>query len=225
MADLYSDIAALRPLIACYADTIVECGPLGSGHTMKLINNFVSIGSCAVLSEALATAAKLGVDLGVLDRVLAAGGANSRMRELVMPWVLDGDDSHLKGPLRIAAKDMRFYCKLAEQAPAAALVVTADALAAVIEQARQAPPQDRRWAKALERAADRLRRVRWSWEPASERLLIHSARPETGKKYVVSAGCCDATCEASAKGQPCWHRAARQLVVRAAHRPAVHAVV
>ena len=37
---------------------------------------------------------------------------------MMMPWVLEGDDSHLKGPLRIAGKDMRFYTKLAESAPA-----------------------------------------------------------------------------------------------------------
>jgi hypothetical protein len=44
------------------------------------------------------------------------------MFQMVMPWVLEGDDSHLKGPLRIAGKDMRFYTKLAEAAPAAAFI-------------------------------------------------------------------------------------------------------
>ena len=47
------------------------------------------------------------------------------MFQMVMPWVLEGDDSHLKGPLRIAGKDMRFYTKLAEQAPAAAFIAQA----------------------------------------------------------------------------------------------------
>ena len=44
---------------------------------------------------------------------------------MVMPWLLEGDDSHLKGPLRIAGKDMRFYARLAEQAPAAAFIAQA----------------------------------------------------------------------------------------------------
>jgi 3-hydroxyisobutyrate dehydrogenase-like beta-hydroxyacid dehydrogenase len=118
-------IAAVRPVMECYADTIVEVGPLGMGHTLKLINNFVSIGTCAVISEAAATAAKLGVDMKKFHEVISAGGANSKMFQMVMPWVLNGDDSHLKGPLRIAGKDMRFYAKLAEQAPAAAFIAQA----------------------------------------------------------------------------------------------------
>ena len=118
-------VQAVRPVMECYADTIVEVGALGMGHTMKLINNFISIGNCAVIAEATATAAKLGVDMRKFCEVIQAGGANSRMFQMVMPWLLEGDDSHLKGPLRIAGKDMRFYAKLAEQAPAAAFIAQA----------------------------------------------------------------------------------------------------
>ncbi|MSP49545.1 MAG: NAD(P)-dependent oxidoreductase [Alphaproteobacteria bacterium] len=118
-------VAALRPVMELYADTIVEVGPLGSGHTLKLLNNFISIGTCAIISEAVATAAKLGVDMRKFYDVVSAGGANSKMFQMVMPWVLEGDDSNLKGPLRIAGKDMRFYTKLAEQAPAAAFIAQA----------------------------------------------------------------------------------------------------
>jgi len=118
-------VQAVRAVMECYADTIVEVGPLGMGHTMKLINNFISIGNCAVIAEATATAAKLGVDMRKLCEVIQDGGANSRMFQMVMPWLLEGDDSHLKGPLRIAGKDMRFYARLAEQAPAAAFIAQA----------------------------------------------------------------------------------------------------
>ena len=118
-------VRAVRPIIECYADTIIEAGELGAGHTLKLINNFISIGTCAVIAEAVATAAKLGVDLRKLYDVVSAGGANSKMFQMVMPWVLEGDASHLKGPLRIAGKDMRFYTKLAESAPATAFIAQA----------------------------------------------------------------------------------------------------
>ena len=118
-------VKTVRPVMELYADTIVEVGPLGSGHTLKLLNNFISIGTCAVIAEAAATAAKLGVDMHKFYEVVSAGGANSKMFQMVMPWVLEGDDSHLKGPLRIAGKDLRFYTKLAEQAPAAAFIAQA----------------------------------------------------------------------------------------------------
>ena len=118
-------IAKVRPVIASYAETIIDVGPLGSGHTMKLVNNFISIGTSAVIAEAVATAAKLGVDLKKLYEVVSSGGANSAMFQMVMPWVLEGDDSKLKGPLRIAGKDLRFYCRLAESVTAPAFVAQA----------------------------------------------------------------------------------------------------
>src|SRR6266536_1259942 len=118
-------VRELKPILECYADTIIEAGALGSGHTLKLINNFIAIGTSGVIAEALATAAKLGVDLRKLYDVVSAGGGNGKMFQMMMPWVLDGDDSHLRGPLRIAGKDMRFYTRLAEQAPAAAFIAQA----------------------------------------------------------------------------------------------------
>lgn len=77
------------------------------------------------MSEALATAAKIGVDVETLAAVLASGGGNSRMLEMMIPWVLRGDDSLLQGPLRIAAKDIRYYTRLAEAAPMAAFIAQA----------------------------------------------------------------------------------------------------
>lgn len=115
----------VRPVIACYADTIVEAGPIGSGHTLKLVNNFISVGTSAVIAEAVATAAKLGIDLRKLYEVVSSGGANSAMFQMMMPWVLEGDDSKLKGPLRIAGKDLRFYCRMAEAATAPAFIAQA----------------------------------------------------------------------------------------------------
>jgi 3-hydroxyisobutyrate dehydrogenase-like beta-hydroxyacid dehydrogenase len=109
-------IEKVKPIIACYADTIIETGPLGSGHTLKLVNNFISIGTSAVIGEAIAAAAKLGLDLRKVFEVVSSGGANSAMFQMMMPWALEGDDSRLKGPFRIAHKDMRFYCALAQSA-------------------------------------------------------------------------------------------------------------
>ena len=107
-------VAAVRPIIETYTDTIIEAGALGAGHTLKLVNNFISIGTCAVIAEAIATASKLGVDLPTLAAVVSSGGANSAMFQMMAPWFLEGDDSRLRGPLRIAGKDLRFFNKLAD---------------------------------------------------------------------------------------------------------------
>lgn len=118
-------VAKVKPIIACYAEVIIDAGALGSGHMLKLCNNFISIGTAAVISEAVATAAKMGVDLRKLYEVVSAGGANSAMFQMVMPWVLEGDDSKLRGPFRIAGKDLRYYCRLAEASTSAAFIAQA----------------------------------------------------------------------------------------------------
>ena len=118
-------VRAVRPIIESYAEVIVDAGALGAGHTLKLVNNFISIGTSAVIAEALAAAAKLGVDMKKLNEVVSAGGANSKMFQMMMPWVLEGDASNLKGPLRIAGKDLRFYTRLVESAPAIAFIAQA----------------------------------------------------------------------------------------------------
>jgi 3-hydroxyisobutyrate dehydrogenase-like beta-hydroxyacid dehydrogenase len=112
-------LARVRPILECYSDTIVHCGELGAGTTCKLISNSVSIGVVALLAEAIATAAKVGTDLNALADVLGAGGADGRAWRRIEPWIRSGDDSHLRGPIRIAAKDVRAYGRLAENAGSA----------------------------------------------------------------------------------------------------------
>jgi len=118
-------ISEVRPILECYADTIIETGAIGSGTTCKLVNNFISIGTSAVIAEAVVTAAKLGLDLAKFYEVVSAGGANSKMFQMMMPWVLEGDSSKLKGPIRIAGKDIRTYTRLAEAAPTTAFIAQA----------------------------------------------------------------------------------------------------
>lgn len=111
-----ADIERLRPLMETYANTIVHCGPLGAGTTCKLVNNSITIGMIALFSEGFATASKVGVDFDALCDVLSAGGADGKMWKMMEPWIREGDDSALKGPIRIAAKDLRTYARMAENA-------------------------------------------------------------------------------------------------------------
>ena len=120
-----ADIARIRPILTSYCDTIVHCGPLGAGTTCKLINNSITIGTGTLFSEAFATAAKVGVDLGALSDVLSAGGANGGMWKVMEPWIRSGDDSALRGPIRIVAKDVRTYARMAENAGVAIPVAQA----------------------------------------------------------------------------------------------------
>ena len=51
----------VRPILATFTQRIFHTGPLGTAHTLKLINNFLSQGTNAVVVEAIVTALKAGV--------------------------------------------------------------------------------------------------------------------------------------------------------------------
>jgi len=115
----------VRRILGAYADTIVHCGALGAGTTCKLINNSISIGMATLFAEGFATAAKMGVDLAALCDVISAGGVDGKMWRVMEPWIRSGDDSALRGPIRIVAKDVRAYSRMAENAGSAIPVAQA----------------------------------------------------------------------------------------------------
>lgn len=51
-------VKRVRPILEAFAGRVVETGPVGTGHTMKLLNNFLSMGYAAIYSEALMVGAK-----------------------------------------------------------------------------------------------------------------------------------------------------------------------
>ena len=82
---------------------------------------------------------------------------------------------------------------------------------AALQDARRHCGQQLRWLNALNRAALNLEACRWAFD--GEVLQIESAT-NSGTFHTVDAHGCD--CRAFQKGHPCWHRAARRLLVKAA---------
>ena len=110
-------IASIRPVLDCFADTIVHAGPVGSAHQLKLINNFLSICHAAVAAEAITVAAKAGVDMQALKDIVMAGGAASVMFGRLINVPLNDDDSAAQFAIRNARKDLRYYTNMTEQLP------------------------------------------------------------------------------------------------------------
>jgi 3-hydroxyisobutyrate dehydrogenase-like beta-hydroxyacid dehydrogenase len=110
-------IASIRPVLECFADTIVHSGEVGSAHQLKLINNFLSICHAAVAAEAITVAAKAGVDMKAMRDIVMAGGAASVMFGRLINVPLSDDDSHAQFAIRNARKDLRYYTNMTEQLP------------------------------------------------------------------------------------------------------------
>jgi len=108
------DLELARPAFDCYARNIFHIGPLGAAHALKLINNFLSMTTAAMLAEAVTTARAAGVDLGMLRAVLSAGAVNSGMVQKMLAQAVDGDPSGLQFAMANARKDVGYYARIAE---------------------------------------------------------------------------------------------------------------
>ena len=108
-------LAELRPVLECFAEAIIHAGGNGAGHRLKLINNFIALGTAAVVSEAVTAAAKADVNLQALYDIVVAGGANSVMFQRLMKVPLQDDDSALKFGIATARKDLRYYTNMTEE--------------------------------------------------------------------------------------------------------------
>ena len=115
-----------RPLLSCYAENIVHAGPVGAGHQLKLLHNYVSIGFSAVLAEAAACAERAQVDVGIFIDVLSSGGGNSVALERMRPYIQSRDTSHYRFSISNALKDMGYYTTMARELGASR--ITADAI-------------------------------------------------------------------------------------------------
>lgn len=124
------------PLLQSFAEEIAHVGPVGSGHAMKLLHNYVSLGYAAVLAEAAACAARTGVDPHAFSEVLAKGGGGGVVLDRLRPFIESGDTSGLRFSIANARKDTGYYTGMAREAGAPLAV--AEAVAALYDSAAKA---------------------------------------------------------------------------------------
>ena len=133
------DIDHATPYIDAYAENVYHGGPVSAGHRLKLLHNFVSIGQAVVIAEAVATAAKGGVDLNVLSEVLDTGGAGGVALNRLRPFIEDGISSAFRFAVKNASKDLDYYTDMASSLDAQSN--TAKAVSYVLKKALEQQPE------------------------------------------------------------------------------------
>jgi 3-hydroxyisobutyrate dehydrogenase len=76
-------VARVRPVLASYGDPVLHLGPLGTGQSVKLINNALFAAQIGLLSEAAALGSRLGVDESKLLMSITHGSGASRVGEFI----------------------------------------------------------------------------------------------------------------------------------------------
>jgi 3-hydroxyisobutyrate dehydrogenase len=109
-----------RPLLDAMGATIFPTGPLGSGHAMKALNNFVSAAGLVAACEALIIGRRFGLDPSLIVDILnASTGRNNSTEVKAKQFILSG--AFNSGfSLGLMAKDLRTAADLAEHVGVAA---------------------------------------------------------------------------------------------------------
>jgi 3-hydroxyisobutyrate dehydrogenase-like beta-hydroxyacid dehydrogenase len=104
----------VKPVLDDLGENVFHLGPLGSGHTIKLINNFFAMTTANAMSEAFAMADKAGVPRQGLYDVMSAGPLHSGMMDFIKAYAVDGNAEMLAFSIRNAAKDVGYYGAMAD---------------------------------------------------------------------------------------------------------------
>lgn len=135
-----------RPVLSAFGQHIFQAGPIGAGHTIKALNNFLSATTTLATAEALTVAVKAGIDpttaLEIINK--SSGGSFASARRFPR-FILKGDFSYAGGMATwLLEKDLNTALTLGrEQAvpmPVAALMQQLVALG-MRELGRDAPNQ------------------------------------------------------------------------------------
>lgn len=125
-----------RPILATFAESITHAGPIGSGHRMKLLHNFVSLGQFTLLAEAAACARIEGIGADVFLDVIGGGGGGGTALERLRPYLTSGDMAGMRFAIANARKDLSYYTTMAGDAGAGHAV--ADSVLATLSGAADA---------------------------------------------------------------------------------------
>ena len=109
-------VARVRPVLDCFAGRVVPTGPTGTGHTMKLLNNFLSMGYAALYSEALMVGKKAGLSPQTFDSVIRGGRMHCPFYDTFFKYVLERDRNAHRFTLSNALKDMSYLAGFAQAA-------------------------------------------------------------------------------------------------------------
>ena len=111
-----ADVEAAMPVLRCMGTDITHCGPLGNGHAVKLVNNYISGGILALLTEGLTMGVKAGLTLETMLEVVGATFAASGVMTKMLPAKAFKGDFSPGFKTTLSHKDIRLGLGLATAA-------------------------------------------------------------------------------------------------------------
>ena len=119
------DLKNLASVFSAIAGKVFHLGPVGAGHTVKLVHNMILHSSFLATCEGLTLAKNAGLDLNAVVEVLNAGNARSFVTDTRFPRDILSGTMNARSTISNLQKDLGLACQLADhlegQAPYAEL--------------------------------------------------------------------------------------------------------
>ncbi len=127
--------AKVRPVLGDLGENVFHLGPSGTGHTIKLINNFFAMTTACAMSEAFVTADRAGIGRARLYQVMSAGPLHSGMMDFIDNFAESGKID-LAFSVANASKDLGYYRGLVSDLGASSPIsaATAETLKAAVSE-------------------------------------------------------------------------------------------
>ena len=108
-----ADVERVRPLLDLLGRAVFHCGPLGSGHVMKSINNTITAMTFLATSEGLALGKRAGLDPAAMNDVLneSTGGSWITLNHIPQRILSGTFDDPFR--LELMLKDVKIAAQLA----------------------------------------------------------------------------------------------------------------
>ena len=107
-------IARAKPLLSAMGDRLFETGPLGSGHAVKALNNYIAAAGYTAVVEGLMIGQRFGLDQStIVDILNASTGRNFTTEFMIKEHVLGGKWA-TGFALGLMAKDVKIAADLGE---------------------------------------------------------------------------------------------------------------
>ncbi|MHA1157946.1 MAG: NAD(P)-dependent oxidoreductase [Alphaproteobacteria bacterium] len=108
------DFARARPILDLLGENVFHVGPIGAGHTLKLINNFYAQTTAMAMAESFAMADLAGIRRETLYEVMSSGPLKSGMMDFIKAYAVDGNPNQLAFSVTNARKDVGYYVGMAD---------------------------------------------------------------------------------------------------------------
>ena len=109
-----ADFTRAKPVLDDLGENVFHVGPVGAGHTLKLINNFFAMTTACAMSEAFSMADLAGLKRQTLYDVMSSGPLRSGMMDWIKANAVDKDPTQLSFSINNGLKDLGYYASMAD---------------------------------------------------------------------------------------------------------------